>query len=80
MFFLIHWIQATEKKENDKELINKITEKEEKKLINLNHGWTELSNVDWQMLVFDREHVKEMDAKHHPEELFTFDKTNQNIY
>ncbi len=30
------------------------------------------------MLVYDQEHVKEMDSKHHPEEFFAFQNINKN--
>jgi len=48
-------------------------------LINVDHGETESSNDDWQMLVYDQEHVTGMDSKCHPEEFFTFENTNKNI-
>ncbi len=46
-------------------------------MINVDHGERQFSNVDWQMLVYDQEHVKGMDSKYHPEEYFRNDKTNQ---
>lgn len=78
-FIVLSNTMNTSKREREEKVQKEREYKKEKKTLrNINHVCSWWVNVDWQMLVYDQEHIKGMDSKFHPEEHFTYEKRKFN--